>query len=60
MAGRNPDIGESRDQYLRVRLAGFEVEGIDAARDGQSRSDYIRSLIHADLRERDLLDGGLL
>ena len=59
-AGRSPDVGESRDQYLRVRLAPFETKGLDHARNGQSRSDYVRALIHADLRDRGLLDLGLL
>ena len=60
MAGRTPEVGESRDHYLRVRLAPFEVEGLDTARNGQSRSDYIRALIHQDLRDRGLLTGGLV
>lgn len=61
MAGRNPEVGEKRDQYLRVRVAGFEMDNIDTARlhDGAelSRSDYIRDLIDQDLRRKGL--GGL-
>ena len=56
MAGRPPDAGESREHYLRVRLASFEIDGVDAARDGQSRSDYVRALIHTDLRDRGILE----
>ena len=59
-AGRTPEVGESRDKYLRVRLAPFEADAIDLARDGASRSDYVRQLIHDDLRGRGLLDAGLL
>lgn len=52
MAGRNPEVGESRDEYLRVRLAPFEARTLDLARDGQSRSDYIRKLIEQDARAK--------
>ena len=48
MAGRNPDVGESRDVYLRVRLATFEAEWLDTLRDGDSRSTYVRELIRAE------------
>jgi hypothetical protein len=48
MAGRPPETGENRDNYLRVRLAPFEIETLDKVRDGRTRSDYIRSLIRAD------------
>lgn len=50
-AGRPPEAGESREHYLRVRLASFEAEYLDSARDGQSRSAYVRALIHADAAE---------
>lgn len=54
MAGRTPDIGENRDQYLRVRLAPFEADAVDVAREGRSRSAYVRDLIEKDARERGL------
>jgi hypothetical protein len=54
-AGRPPDAGESRDHYLRVRLAAFEAEHLDRVREGQSRSEYVRRLIMADFEERGLL-----
>jgi hypothetical protein len=48
MAGRIPEVGESRDEYLRVRLAAFEAKTLDLAREGDSRSNYVRRLIAED------------
>jgi hypothetical protein len=55
MVGRTPDLGEARDKYLRVRLAAVELSYLDQARDGDTRSDYVRALIHADLEEKGLI-----
>ena len=50
--GRPPEAGTSRDEYLRVRLAAFEATYLDKARDGQTRSDYVRGLIRADAEQK--------
>jgi hypothetical protein len=57
MAGRPPDAGESRTEYLRVRLAEFEIELVDLARASLSRSDYVRQLIHRDFEDKGLYEG---
>lgn len=51
---RPPDAGESRDNYLRVRLAPFEAAWLDAARDTVSRSEYVRELITLDAQQKGL------
>lgn len=52
MRGRPPEAGESRAEYLRVRLAPHEASVLDKARNGQTRSDYIRALIRMDAEEK--------
>jgi predicted DNA-binding protein len=54
MTGRPPEAGESRDQYLRVRLASFEARKLDVARGERTRSDYVRELIEADAEDKGL------
>jgi len=49
-----PRIGVARDAQVVFRLAPHEVEQVNIARNGRTRSDYIRSLIQKDLDERGL------
>lgn len=49
-----PRIGVARDAQVVFRLAPREVELLNQARNGKTRSDYIRSLIQKDLEERGL------
>lgn len=47
-----PRIGVARDTQVVFRLAPHEVEQVNIARNGQTRSDYLRSLVKKDLEER--------
>jgi hypothetical protein len=49
-----PRIGVARDAQVVFRLAPREVELVNQARNGKSRSDYLRGLIQKDLEERGL------
>ena len=49
-----PRIGVARDAQVVFRLAPREVELVNVARNGKTRSDYIRTLIQKDLEERGL------
>lgn len=42
---RTPDIGETRGEYLRVRLAPSEAQYLDMVRGDRSRSDFVRDQI---------------
>lgn len=47
-----PRIGVVRSTHVVFRLAPREVEAVDKARNGTSRSEYIRGLVKRDLEER--------
>lgn len=51
--GRPPEIGVVRADYLRVRVAGDEMEALDQARfSGESRSDFVRTAVSAEVSRR--------
>jgi hypothetical protein len=54
MAGR-PRGSEPRDEYLRVRMTTSGKAAAKKGAGGQSMSDYVRRLIHEDLKRRGLL-----
>jgi hypothetical protein len=49
-----PRIGVARDAQVVFRLAPREVELVNIARNGKTRSDYLRGLIEQDLKQRGL------
>ena len=49
---RHPDGSESRDRTLHVRITRAGMGELDRVRGGESRSQYVRNLIAADVRRR--------
>lgn len=49
---RHPDGSESRDLTLHVRITSAGMGELDRVRGGESRSQYVRNLIAADVRRR--------
>lgn len=47
-----PRAGKPRDTQVVFRLTDVEVAKVNVAREGKTRSDYLRDLVHRDFEER--------